>query len=37
MIEVVVALIMYLDGSMIEHTYKNKNTYTKNIIYTHIH
>ena len=24
MIEVVVALIMYLDGSMIEHTYKNK-------------
>jgi len=24
MIEVVVALIMYLDGSMIEHTYKDK-------------
>ena len=24
MIEVVVALIMYLDGSMIEHTYKHK-------------
>ena len=24
MIEVVVALIMYLDGSMIEHTYKEK-------------
>ena len=24
MIEIVVALIMYLDGSMIEHTYKNK-------------
>ena len=24
MIEIVVALIMYLDGSMIEHTYKDK-------------
>ena len=24
MIEIVVALIMYLDGSMIEHTYKGK-------------
>ena len=24
MLEVVVALIMYLDGSMIEHTYKDK-------------
>jgi hypothetical protein len=24
MIEIVVALIMYLDGSMIEHTYKEK-------------
>ena len=24
MLETVVALIMYLDGSMIEHTYKNK-------------
>jgi hypothetical protein len=24
MIEVVVALIMYLDGSLIEHTYKDK-------------